>query len=165
MAAAAPSFETIFAWLDAQIAYDREQETFHAQQEAFHREQRALFAAELEKLTAVRESFKTAADTAMDLASRAKALPSPAPSPDIGRRKPSLTKMVTRIVEVRPAGEVFGPRFITWEINRHYGERLRRPVEVKLVSIVLRRMAADGRIRAVRPGKQHQEAKYSKAEG
>jgi hypothetical protein len=158
------SFENIFAWLDAQIAHDRERETFHAQQEVFHREQRALFAAELEKLTAIRDSFKTAADAARDLASRAKALPPPAPSPDIGRRKPSLTKMVARILEVRPAGEVFGPRFITWEINRHYGERLQRPVAVKLVSIILRRMAADGRVRSVRPGKAHQEAHYTKAE-
>ena len=159
------SFEDIFSWLDAQIAHDREQETFHAQQEVFHREQRALFAAELEKLSAIRDSFKTAADTAMGLASRAKALPPPAPSPDIGRRKPSLTKMVARIIEVRPAGEAFGPAFITREINRHYGERLRRPVQVKVVSIVLRRMAADGRVRSVRPGRAHQEAQYARKEG
>ncbi|HEY7214499.1 MAG TPA: hypothetical protein VIC28_07705 [Thermoanaerobaculia bacterium] len=159
------SFEDIYAWLDAQIAHDREREAFHAQQEGFHREQRALFAAELEKLTAIRESFTAAADAAMDLASRAKALPPPAPSLDIGPRKPSLTKMVARIVEVRPAGEVFGPALITREINRHYRERLKRPVERKLVSIVLRRMAADGRIRSVRPGKQHQEAQYARKEG
>jgi hypothetical protein len=156
------SFESIYSWLDTQIAYDREQEAFHAQQEGFHREQRALFAAELEKLTAIRDSFKTAADAATDLASRAAALPPPAPSPDIGGRKPSLTKMVARIIEVRPAEEVFGPALITREINRHYRERLRRPVERKLVSIVLRRMAADGRIRWIRRGKQHQEAQYAR---
>lgn len=159
------SFESIFAWLDAQIAYDREKEAFHGQQEAFHREQRALFTTELEKLTAIREAFATAADTAIDLASRAKALPPVKPSPDIGRRKPSLTKMVVRVIEIRPAGEPFGPNAITREINRHYGERLRRPVRTKLVSIVLRRMAADGRIRSVRLGKQHQEALYARKEG
>jgi len=162
--AAERSFENIYSWLDVQIAHDREQEAFHAQQEVFHREQKALFASELERLTAIRDSFQTAADAAMDLASRAAALPPPAPSPDIGRRKPSLTKMVTRIIEVRPAGEVFGPALITWEINRHYGERLRRPVERKLVSIVLRRMADDGRIRSVRRGKQHQEGQYTRVE-
>jgi len=163
--AAERSFDSNYSWLDVQIAHDREQEAFHAQQVEFHREQRAVFAAELEKLTAIRDSFKTAADSAMDLAGRAAALPPPAPSPDIGRRKPSLTKMVTRIIEVRPAGEVFGPAFITWEINRHYGDRLRRPVERKLVSIVLRRMANDGRLRSVRRGKQHQEAQYTRVEG
>ncbi len=162
--AAERSFENIFAWLDAQIAFDREKEAFHAQQEVFHREQRAQFTAELEQLTAIRESFKTAADTAMDLASRASALPPLAPSPDIGRRKPSLTKMVTRVIEIRPAGDAFGPGAITREINRHYGERLRRPVQVKLVSIVLRRMANDGRVRSVRPGRPHQEALYARVE-
>lgn len=158
------SIDEIFSWLDAQIARDREQEAYHAQQEALHRDQRARHAAELERLTTIRDSFQAAADAAMDIASRAKALPPPAPSPDIGRRKPSLTKMVTRIIEVRPEGEVFGPNLISREINRHYGDRLRRPVQVKLVSIVLRRMAADGRVRSVRRGKQHQEAQYTKVE-
>ena len=162
--AAERSFENIYSWLDTQIAHDREQEAFHAQQEVFHREQRALFASELERLTAIRDSFQTAADAAMDLASRAAALPPPAPSPDVGPRKPSLTKMVARIIEVRPAGEVFGPALITREINRHYRERLRRPIERKLVSIVLRRMAGDGRIRSIRRGKQHQEAQYARVE-
>ena len=69
------------------------------------------------------------------------------------------------MIEIRPAGDAFGPNAITREINRHYGARLRRPVEIKLVSIVLRRMAADGRIRSVRPGKQHQEALYARTEG
>jgi hypothetical protein len=163
--AAERSFESIFAWLDAQITYDREQEAFHAQQEVFHREQRALFLAELEKLTAIRDSFKTAADTAMDLASRAKALPPVKPSPDIGGRKPSLTKMVARVIEIRPAGESFGHNAITREINRHYGDRLRRPVQPKLVSIILHRMAADGRIRSVQPGRPHHEALYARVEG
>jgi hypothetical protein len=50
------------------------------------------------------------------------------------------------------------------EINRHYGARLSRPVRVKVVSIVLRRMAADGRVRSVRPGRPHQEAQYARKE-
>jgi DinB family len=102
--AAELSFETIVSRLEAQIAFDREREAFHAGQEAFHREQRALFAAELEKLTSILESFKTAATAATELASRAAALPPPAPNLDIGR-KPSLTRMVMRILEIRPAGD------------------------------------------------------------
>jgi hypothetical protein len=159
------SFDSILAWLEVQISHDREKETFHAQQEAFHREQRALFAAELERLTTIRDSFKTAAEMAVDIASRAAALPSPTPSPDIGRHKPSLTRMVARIIEIRPAGQPFGAAAITKEINRHYGERLRRPFKVKLVSIVLRRMAADGRIRTMQAGRPHHEAQYARAGG
>jgi hypothetical protein len=159
------SVENILAWLDVQIAHDREKEAFHAQQEALHREQRAVFAAELEKLTAIRDSFKTAADTARDIASRVATLPSPAPNPDIGRRKPSLTRMVERIVEIRPAGQAFGASAIAREINRHFGERLRRPVKVKLVSIVLRRMADAGRLRTVEAGRPHHEGRYARAGG
>ena len=71
-------------WIDARIPYDREPKTFHVQREISHRG-RPCSRAEREKLTAIRDSFKTAADTALDLASR-KALPLSAPSPDIGRR-------------------------------------------------------------------------------
>jgi hypothetical protein len=163
--AAERSIEEILALLDTQIAHDREKEAFHAQQEELHREQRARFAAELERLTAVRESLQTAADAALDLVRRGAALPPSKPSPDIGRRKPSLTKMVTRIIEIQPAGQTFGPNAIARAINHHYGDRLRRPVYTKLVSIVLRRMAADGRVRSVRPGKPHKEALYMRKEG
>lgn len=160
------SIQAILSLLDAQIAHDREKEAFHAQQEAFHREQRALFAAELEKLTAVRESLQTAADTALDLVRRGAALQPPKPSPDIGGRRPSLTKMVTRIIEIQPPGKPFGPNAIARAINHHYKERMRGGwIETKLVSIVLRRMAADGRIRAVRPGRPHQEGLYARKEG
>jgi len=158
------SFDSIVARLEAQIVQDREQEALHAQHEAFHRERRTHFAAELEKLTAILEAFRTAADTALDLARR-EALPPSPPSPDIGRRKPSLTKMVARIVEVKRLGDVFGTAAVTQEINRHYGERLRRPVKPKLVSIVLRRLAAGGRLRTVQPGRPHHEALYGRVEG
>ncbi|HEX9944780.1 MAG TPA: hypothetical protein VGG03_22455 [Thermoanaerobaculia bacterium] len=157
------SLEAIVSRLEAQIAFDREREAFHAEKEAFHREQRSLFAAELEKLMSILESFKTAAATAMDLTSRAAAVPPPAPNLDIGR-KPSLTRMVERILETRPPGDVFGVNIITAEVNRHYGERLRRPVKEKLVSIVLRRMLRLGKLRSVREGRPHYEALYARAE-
>ncbi len=158
------SIQAILALLDAQITHDREKEAFHAQQEVFHREQRAQFAAELEKLTAIRGSLQTAADTALDLVRRGAALQPPKPSPDIGGRRPSLTKMVTRIIEIQPAGKPFGPNAIARAINYHYKERAGY-VETKVVSIVLRRMATDGRVRSVRPGRPHQEALYARKEG
>ena len=48
------------------------------------------------------------------------------------------------------------------EINHRYGYRLRRPVKPKLVSIVLRRLAATGRLQEVRKGRPHHEALYSR---
>lgn len=156
------SVDTIVSRLETQIAYDQEREAFHAGQEVFHREQRARFAAELEKLTVTLESFKTAAATAAELTSPTPPVPpSPEPEADIGG-KPSLTRMIRRVMEIRPAGDVFGTNIITAEINRHFGERLRRPVKSKLVSITLRRMLQQGELRAVREGKPHHEALYGR---
>lgn len=158
------SLDSVVSRLEAQIAFDREREAFHAGQETYHREQRALFAAELEKLTGILESFKTAAATAAELTSRAAALPAPQPNLDIGR-KPSLTAMIRRVIEIRPAGDVFGPNLITAEINRHFAERLRRPVKVKLVAITLRRLANQGELRSVREGRPHHESLFARVEG
>jgi hypothetical protein len=158
------SIETVVSRLEAQLAFDREREAFHAQQEVFHREQRAVFAAEIEKLTAVLEAFKAATATAAGLATRAAAFTPPKPDFDIGR-KASLTRMIRRILETRPAGDIFGTNLITAEINRHYQERLRRPVKEKLVSIALRRLERQGELRQVRQGRPHHEALYARVEG
>jgi hypothetical protein len=163
------SLTAIVARLQEQIAFRRDREAFHAEREVHHREQRALHAAELETLTASLEAFQATAATAVELASR-NVIPPPAapkaavPDADVGR-KPSLTRMVTRVVELQPAGESFGAAAVTAEINRHYGERLRRPVKDKLVSIILRRMLAEGTLRSVRKGRPHHEALYAKAKG
>jgi len=157
------SLESIVSRLEAQIAFDEEREAFHAGQEAFHREQRSLFAAELEKLKGTLEAFKTAAVTAAELTTRAAAFSPPPPSLDIGR-KPSLTRMIRRILETRPAGDVFGTNFITAEINRHYRERLRRPVKEKIVSITLKRLQRQGELRQVREGRPHHEALYARVD-
>jgi hypothetical protein len=164
----APSLpvEEIVARLEAQIEFHREREAFHAQQETRHREQRALHAAELETLTSNLTTFKAAATTAEELARREVARPAtpppPTPSQDVGRNA-SLTAMVMRVLEIKRAGEVFGTIAITQEVNRHYGKRLRRPVVRKLVSIVLRRLHAGGKLRQVREGRPHQEALYARS--
>lgn len=157
------TLESIVARLEAQLAFDREREAFHAQQEAFHREERSRYTAELEKLTSILGSFKTAAETAMEFSTQAALVAPPPPNLDIGR-KPSLTRMVQRIVETRRPGETFGTHLVTAEINRHFGERLRRPVKPKLVSIALRRMGEQGKLRAVRKGRPHHEALYARGE-
>jgi hypothetical protein len=96
----------------------------------------------------------------VELAQREVALPAapqpPVPSQDVGRR-PSLTKMVKRILEIRLAGDVFGTSAIAREINRHYGARWGGRSDVKQVSIILRRMEQAGRLRQVREGRPHHE--------
>jgi hypothetical protein len=156
------SLESVVSRLEAQIAFDREREAFHAEQEAHHRERRSVYAAEIEKLAAVLEGVKTAATVVGKLAERSAAYSPPGPNLDIGR-KPSLTRMIRRIIEIRPAGDVFGANLVTAEINRHFEARLRRPVRVKLVSITLRRMLKQGELRGVREGKPHHEALYALA--
>jgi hypothetical protein len=157
------SLDTIVSQLEAQIAFDREREAFHAAQEAHHRERRSVYVAELEKLTATLESVKAAAVTVAALTARvATSTPQP-PSLDIGR-KASLTRMVRHIIAARPAGEIFGTNLITAEVNQHYRERLRRPVKEKLVSITLRRLLKQGELEAVQSGRPHHEALYARVE-
>lgn len=161
--ASSMSLDSVISQLEAQIAFDREREAFHAAQETHHRERRAVYVAELERLTNTLEAFKSAAATVTELTARAAKHTPPPPSLDIGR-KPSLTRMIRHIIAARPAGDVFGTNIVTAEINRHYRERLRRPVKAKLVSITLRRLADQGELRAVRPGKPHHEALYARVE-
>lgn len=159
--------EGIVARLEEQIAHHRERESFHAERVAYHGEQQALHAAELSTLTATLEAFKTSAAKAAELAGRtvvAPPLPEATAAPsslDIGR-KPSLTRMVQRVIESRPPNEPFGTNVITAEIHHRYGDRLRRPVKPKLVSIALRRLAAAGQIRTLREGRPHHEALYAR---
>jgi hypothetical protein len=160
--AASMTLDAMVSQLEAQIAFEREREAFHAAQEAYHREQRAVYVADLEKLTTTLEALKAAAAVSAELAARARYTPPP-PSLDIGR-KASLTRMIRHIIAARPAGDVFGTNIITAEVNRHYRERLRRPVKEKLVSITLRRMLNQGELRSVRPGKPHHEALYARVE-
>lgn len=159
------TLETMVSRLESQIAFHREREAFHAEQEAFHREQRSTHAGELEALTSSLESLKAAAETAVKLVNRpGAALPPQEPATDLGvGRKPSPRLMVLRVVEARPASEVFGPSAITAEVNRRYQSRLRRPVKEKVVSIVLRRMLDTGALRLVREGRPHHEALYARA--
>ena len=163
-AAPALTLETMVSRLEAQIAFHREREAFHGAQETVHREQRAVHAAELEALTTNLETLKTAAATAVKLVSRpGAALPPPESVTDFDvGRKPSLRLMVLRVVESRPAGEVFGTAAITAEVNRRYQNRLRRPMKEKVISITLRRMLDTGALRLVREGRPHHEALYAR---
>lgn len=156
------SIPEILSRLEAQIAYHRERQSFHAEQEAQHREQGGLHAAELERLSQIFESFKAAADVAVKLAG--KGLPPGAnrreiEEVDTGRRR-RLAPMVARVVaDIQPNAR-FGPGWVAQEVNRRFGELLRRPVDTRKVSAVLRRMERYGKLKIVRRGGPYREAMY-----
>jgi len=155
----------IVANLEAQIAIHREREAFHAEHESLHRQQREVHAAELEVLTKNLEAFRAATAVALDLAGRhvPSVPPPPAPDPDPGRR-PRLSRMVALVLESWPAGKPFGLSNVAAEINRRYQERLRKPVDPRMVSVHLRRRLANGNLVAVQRGRPHHEALYARPE-
>jgi hypothetical protein len=154
----------ILASLEARISFHREQEALHARQEAHHRERREAHAAELETLTRHFEAFKATAGVAAELA-RQPADPSEAAKaeadPDPGRQ-PRASRLVARIVEEKREGESFGARAITREVNQRFGDRLKRPLDVRVASVILRRLRDARRIHLVQEGKAFHEALYAK---
>jgi hypothetical protein len=162
------SVSQILASLEAQMALHREKEVFHAEQEAFHREQRAVHAAEYEKVARGYDSFKASAGEAAEIAARAAAAAPPAPPPASPREElppgktPRPHLLVAKVVADLPVGEVFGCSRLTKAVSRRFGHALKKPLDPRLVSTILRRMAADGRLRVVQKGMPHREAMYTK---
>lgn len=154
------SLSEILANLEKRVESLRGEVELHARQEEHHREQRSRFEAELRKAMEHLASFRAAAATAEELD-----LPAPAPPPppeeDLGPR-PTLAKMVARVVAGRPEGERFGPRSVVEEVNERFRKQLRRPLEPPDASVVLRRLSAAGRIHQVREGRANHEALYVK---
>jgi hypothetical protein len=162
------SVSQILAHLEAQRALCREKEVFHAEQEAFHREQRALYAAEYESVARSYESFQASAGTAAGIAARAAAAAPPPPPPpareEFPRGKtPRPHRLAEKVVADLPAGEPFGCSRLAEAVNRRFGHALRKPLDSRLASTILRRMAAEGRVRVARKGTPHHEAMYTKA--
>jgi hypothetical protein len=153
--------------LESQLAFYREKEEMHAQQEAFHREQRTLHGTEREKIERSLEAFGAAVSSALDLAEKTLARPAQDErSADLGSASnPRLGKMVELILAEKGQGERFGPVGLATEVNRRFGNRLRRPVDARQISVVLRRMDRLGRIHLVRKGRPHWEALYGRGAG
>ncbi len=155
----------VLAKLEARVSHHREQGAFHTQQEAHHREQRALHEAELEKVQANLEAFRSVAATAVDLAAQAPAPEPPALSIDIesGWGRLMVSRMIRVVVESQTAGgEPFGGSDVADEANERFADQLKRPIESRAAGEVLRRMAAEKRIHCIRRGKPFYEALYRK---
>ena len=155
------------AELEAQIEHFRKEEALHAEREAFHREQRAVAAQELANVLERYEAFKGAVDAAGELVGRIPALRKPKTAPvrqeeDLGPGRPILSRLVTRVVEERPPGEVFGATAIAEEVERRFGKRLKRGVDVRSVGVKLRRLYLAGEIQQAHKGTAFHESLYTR---
>ena len=157
----------IVASLESQLAFYREKEELHARHEAFHREQRTLYGTEREKIERNLEAFGAAAASALELTEKPRGGPSgDEGGADLGSASnPRLGKMVELVIDGKSQAERFGPIGLAQEVNRRFGNRLRRPVDARQISVVLRRMGRLRRIHLVRKGRPHWEALYSRGAG
>ncbi|HEV2845670.1 MAG TPA: hypothetical protein VG477_12540 [Thermoanaerobaculia bacterium] len=153
--------QEILAKLEARVAFHEEKETFHGQQEEHHREQRAFHTAELQQVKLHLEAFKATAEVASELARKAEGPARPVDDTDLGKR-PKVSHMIAKVLAGLEDGEAFGARWVTAEVNRRFGGKLRRPVSPRTVSVTLRRMRDAKRIHALREGKAFNESLYRK---
>ncbi len=157
------SVDQVIANLEKRLAFHQMHQTTHARQEALHREQREFHEAEIEKLRQGLESFRGLLPVVNDLA---KPLPEPSPESalptgeDLPAGRLLASRLVRLIVQSPGFAEPFGPTSVAAEINRRFAHRLKKPVDRRMVSNVLRRLLAEGAIAAVREGKAFQEAQY-----
>ena len=150
--------------LEAQLARHREREAFFAQQVAALEAQRAEHAGQREKLEAVLATFRQAADTASELVEDTMTKLAAQASPeDLGTaRNPRIWRLVGKVIDTKGPSEPFGPRDVCTEVNRRFGNLLRRPLDARQVSAQLRRFERLGRIHRVRPGRPHWQALYTR---
>ena len=158
------SVQQMLANLEAQIDLHREGEAHHAREEAVHREQRAVHAAELAALMRHYEALKSSVEAAAPLAVRHVPLPVKEPSRETLPADTSViwSRLVERVVEEIPKGEVFSPTDITAAVNRRF-QGLPKEADSRVTSTILRRMAAAGEVRRVQKGTSHREATYVRA--
>jgi Glu-tRNA(Gln) amidotransferase subunit E-like FAD-binding protein len=165
MASTDSSIAELLESLEAQAADHERQEAYHAEQEILHRERRSAHAAGLEQVRRHLEALRAAVAALDQAASR----PAPASRPemddeDLGSAsRPKVQRMVEKVVESKRPGVRFGSEALTGEVNQRFGDRLRKPLDERQVSVVLRRLAEKKRIELVRRGRPHQEALYALA--
>ncbi len=165
------SVEDVLSTLEARAVFLRDREAFHAQHEQHHREQRTLHAAELAKVQESLNSFRAAAPTALELARQvigpseeSATVPDSREDVAASGRTPE-SRRIRRIVKTWDPQEPFGPTAVAGEVNRRYRGQLKRPVDRRAASNVLRRMHAEGKLHLVRPGKAFHEALYRRVGG
>jgi hypothetical protein len=160
------SIAQVLSELQAQLAHHESQEALHAQQEVFHREQRALHAEGLVRVRERYETFKAGVTAAGEIFAELPPLAPPVPppvesDPDEGRR-PTVAKLVLRLVSGKTVDETFTPSSVAEELNRRFAAKMRRSFDSRGVSVYLRRLLAEGDLRLVRKGGAAHEAAYAR---
>lgn len=159
------SVADVLSHLEAQLARHKEKEAYHGDQEVFHREQKALHAAEHEVVLRHYEAFKATAGAAVEIAARTAVAPEPErplpPELQPGRRI-IRSRLVARVLEELPEGKAFGPSELAEEVNRRYGQYLKKPANARLAAAYLRRKYEHGELDLVREGGAHRETLYKK---
>ena len=69
---------------------------------------------------------------------------------------------MARLLEGKPAGERLRPKAVAAEVNRLYGESLRRPVTARQASVALRWLVRKKQIVQLAPGRPFHEAEYAR---
>jgi hypothetical protein len=158
------SVEEIVAALEAEVAVHQERSAYHAQHEAFHREKRSQHDSALEAATRRLEELRAVSAAALELVRhRISSASPPEEGMDIGpASKPHLTEVLKTIVADLRETQHFGPRWLAAEINRRFGDRLRKPVTARQMSDVCRRLTRIGRLRQVREGKGRYESRFAR---
>lgn len=158
------SIAEILAKLEARIEFHRQQAGHHVEREAWHREQSAHHSAELEKVLARFEAFRATAAEAAELAVES-VIPQTvtAPVDDLppGRRF-TKAKLIFRVIQDQEEGKPFNATQIAAEVNRRFRERLRKPIDKRVVGTVLRRLRDAGEIRELVAGRSFHEAQFSR---
>lgn len=154
-----PTADSILTRLETELAQRREQMEMHTREEARHRAERERLTREMEDLARTAEAFRASYGSAVQLVGPGARPQEDADTGDAGDHR-TLTRLVTRVVSGKEGDERFGPVELTREVNRRFSESLRKPVEMRQVSDVLRRMARAGRIHQVRRGRPHHQALY-----
>jgi hypothetical protein len=162
------SVAEILTSLEGREAFHGEREAFHAGQEVHHRDQRAVHTVELEKVRQRLAAFREAAASAVEIVDQpieGRVETVAAVSPEVlsklsGRLIPS--RIVRAVIASLPADEPFGPTLVASETNRRHAATLRRPLDTRTISDILRRMRAEGLLHLVQEGKAFHEALYAK---
>jgi len=156
------SVEEIMAALEAEVAVHRERSAYHAEQEALHREKRSHHDTALETASRRLEEFRAISAAALEIVGHlAPSAGPPDQGLDIGpASKPRLTRLLKTLVAELGTNQHFGPGWLAAEVNRRYGDRLRKPVTPRQMSDVCRRLTRAGHLRQVRGGKGRYESRF-----
>jgi hypothetical protein len=161
-----PQLEKREAFHGERATFHAEQEVFHEQQQVHHRERQAIHVAELEKVRESLARFRVAAASAVGVVGPVEP---PAPPPAASKLPPPRKKFVSglmRLVLENPdLQEPFGPAAVAAEVNRRFRAHLRRLVDSRTVSDVLRRLEREGKIQIAQKGRARHEALYKRRSG